>query len=78
MLLALHMAHPGAKHVEIDGFVSPAYRMGERSPFSVSVISIIKKLTGLRRKGMGFGGTDLGRVLDARPLSSEYESWVRK
>ncbi len=78
VLLALHMAHPGAKHVEIDGFVSPAYRMGERSPFSVSVISIFKKLTGLRRKGMGFGGTDLGRVLDARPLSSEFESWVRK
>ena len=25
---------------------------------------------------MGFGGTDLGRVLDARPLSSEFESWV--
>ncbi|KAH9056705.1 hypothetical protein EDB87DRAFT_1793974 [Lactarius vividus] len=77
-LLALHMAHPGAKRVEVDGFVPPAYRTGEKSPFSVSVISMFKKLTGLRRKGMGFGGTDLGRVLDARPLSSEFESWVRK
>ncbi|KAH9033523.1 hypothetical protein EDB85DRAFT_2144913 [Lactarius pseudohatsudake] len=77
-LLALHMAHPGAKHVEVDGFVPLAYRTGERSPFSVSVVSIFKELTGLRRKGMGFGGTDLGRVLDARPLSSEFESWVRK
>ncbi|KAI9453949.1 hypothetical protein BJY52DRAFT_1427406 [Lactarius psammicola] len=78
VLLALHMAHPGAKHVEVDGFVPSAYRTGERSPFSVSVISMFKKLTELRRKGMGFGGTDLGRVLDARPLSSEFESWVKK
>ncbi|KAH9019095.1 hypothetical protein EDB84DRAFT_1275959 [Lactarius hengduanensis] len=77
-LLALNMAHPGAKHFEADGFVPPAYRTGEKSPFSVSVISIFKELTGLRRKGMGFGGTDLGRVLDARPLSSEFESWVRE
>ena len=74
-LLALHMAHPGAKCVEVDGFVRPEYRTGESSPFSISVISMFKKLTGLRRKGMGFGGTDLGRVLDARPLSSEFESW---
>ena len=74
VLLTLHIAHPGAKHVEVDGFVPPAYRTGESSPFSVSVISMFKKLTGLRRKGMGFGGTDLGRVLDARPLSSEFES----
>ncbi|KAH9056908.1 hypothetical protein EDB87DRAFT_1157643 [Lactarius vividus] len=73
-LLALHMVHPGAKRVEVDGFVPPAYRTGEKSPFSVSVMSIFKELTGLRRKGMGFGGTDLGRILDARPLSSEFES----
>ncbi|KAH9038807.1 hypothetical protein EDB85DRAFT_392096 [Lactarius pseudohatsudake] len=73
-LLALHMAHPGAKHVEVDGFVPPAHRTGESSPFSVSAISMFKTLTGLRRKGMGFGGTDLGRVLDARPLSSGFES----
>ncbi|KAH9036252.1 hypothetical protein EDB84DRAFT_1560971 [Lactarius hengduanensis] len=77
-LLALYMAHPGAKHVEVDGFVPPAYRTGEKSPFSVSVMSIFKELTGLRRKGMGFGATELGRVLDARPLSSGFESWVRK
>ncbi|KAH9061808.1 hypothetical protein EDB83DRAFT_2506594 [Lactarius deliciosus] len=73
-LLALHMAHPGAKHVEVDGFVPPAHRTGESSPFSVSAVSMFKKLTGLRRKGMGFGGTDLGRVLDVRPLNSHFES----
>src|SRR6266702_3917740 len=78
VLLALHMAHPGAKRVDVDGFVPLAHRTGESSPFSVSAISLFKKLTGLRRKGMGFSGTDIGRVLDARPLSSEFESWVRK
>ncbi|KAH8989920.1 hypothetical protein EDB86DRAFT_3235448 [Lactarius hatsudake] len=63
-----------AKHVEVDGFVPPAHRTGESSPFSVSAISMFKTLTGLRRKGMGFGGTDLGRVLDARPLGNDFES----
>ncbi len=76
VLLALHMAHPGAEHIEVDGFVPPAYRTGERSPFSASVVSTFKELTSLRRKGMGFGGTDIGRVLDARPLNSEFESWL--
>ncbi|KAI9432137.1 hypothetical protein H4582DRAFT_1130953 [Lactarius indigo] len=42
------------------------------------LMATFKKLTALRRKGMGFGGTDLGRVLDARPLSSEFASWVKK
>jgi hypothetical protein len=73
VLLALHMAHPGAKEIEVDGFVPPAYRTGERSPFDRSKIGLFKELIGLRRKGMGFSGTDLGRVLDARPLSSEFE-----
>src|SRR6266702_980735 len=80
VLLALHMAHPGAKHIEVDGFVPRAYRTDRtrRSPLTTSAIATFKKLTALRRKGMGFGGTDLGRVLDARPLSSEFASWVRK
>jgi len=80
VLLALHMAHPGAKHIEVDGFVPRAYRTEgfRRSPFTTSAIATFKKLTALRRKGMGFGGTDLGRVLDARPLSSEFGSWVRR
>jgi hypothetical protein len=72
-LLALHMAHPGAERIEVDGFVLPAYRTGEHSPFDSSKIGLFKQLIGLRRKGAGYGGTDLGRVLDARPLSSEIE-----
>ena len=78
VLLALHMAHPGADHIEVDGFVRPAYRTGQRSPLHSSAIAMFKRLTALRRKGMGFGGTDLGRLLDGRPLSSEFESWVKK
>jgi len=77
VLLALHIVHPGAKHIEVDGFVPRAYRTDRtrRSPLTTSAIATFKRLTALRRKGMGFGGTDLGRVLDARPLSSEFESW---
>jgi hypothetical protein len=78
VLLALYMAHPGAEKIEVDGFVLPAYRTGERSPFTASKIALFKTLVGLRRKGMGYGGKDLGRVLDARPLSSEVESWKTK
>ncbi|KAI9432129.1 hypothetical protein H4582DRAFT_1999398 [Lactarius indigo] len=71
VLLGLHMAHPGAAQIEVDGFVLPAHRTGEESPFTTSAIATFKKLTGLRRKGMGYGGTDLGRVLNARPLGSD-------
>ncbi|KAH9048936.1 hypothetical protein EDB84DRAFT_1261517 [Lactarius hengduanensis] len=78
VLLALHMAHPGAEGIEVDGFVPPAHRTGQSSPLTTSAIATLKILTGLRTKGMGFGGTDLGRVLDARPLSSEFASWVRE
>ena len=70
VLLGLHMAHPGAAQIEVDGFVLPPYQTGERSPFITSVIAEFKQLTGLRRKGMGYGGTDLGRVLNARPLGN--------
>jgi hypothetical protein len=73
VLLALHMAHPDAEQIEVDGFVRPAYRTGERSPFDTSKVALFKALVGLRRKGMGYGGTHLGRVLDARPLNGEFE-----
>ena len=73
VFLGIHMAHPGATQIEVDGFVLPAYRTGEASPFTTSPIVTFKKLTGLRRKGMGYGGTDLGRVLNGRPLSNDQE-----
>jgi hypothetical protein len=70
-LLALTMAHPGAKHNEIDGFVPPAYRTGRDSPFTRSKIPILKKLIELRQKGFGYHRTHLGQILDGSPLSVE-------
>ncbi|KAI9446786.1 hypothetical protein H4582DRAFT_2167559 [Lactarius indigo] len=58
---------------EVDGFVCQPHRTGGNSPFSVSVTSTFKELTGFRRKGMSYNRTHLGQVLDARPLS-EFES----
>ncbi|KAI9510762.1 hypothetical protein F5148DRAFT_1274598 [Russula earlei] len=71
VLLALFMAHPGAEFTEVDGFVLPAYRTGENSPFKQSKISILKELISLRRKGMGYHRTHLGQILNANPLSKE-------
>ncbi|KAH9051484.1 hypothetical protein EDB87DRAFT_1582498 [Lactarius vividus] len=62
------------RHIEVDEFVRPPHRTGAKLPFSVSVISTFKELTGFRRKGMGYNRTHLGRVLDARSLSSEFGS----
>ncbi len=73
-LLALYIVHPGAEHIEVDGFVSPAYRTGPSSPLTTSAISTFKRLTELRRKGMSFRGTDLGRILDARFSNNEFAS----
>ena len=70
-LLALTMAHPGAEHSEIDGFVPPAYRTGGRSPFARSRIPILKKLIELRQKGSGYHRTHLGQILNGSPLSEE-------
>ena len=74
IFLALHMAHPGGAQIEVDGFVLPAHRTGEDSPFTTSAIATFKQLTGLRRKRMGYGSTDLGRVLNVRPLGNDPES----
>jgi hypothetical protein len=67
-LLALSMAHPEAKQVEIDGFVLPAYRTGKNSPFAKSQIPILKKLMHLRRKGMDYHRTHMGQILNGKPL----------
>jgi hypothetical protein len=76
VLLALSMAHPGAEHCEVDGFVPPAYRTGENSPLETSKVALLKTLIGLRRKGMGYGRTHLGQILNANPLSEETLSVI--
>ncbi|KAI0275452.1 hypothetical protein BC834DRAFT_852936 [Gloeopeniophorella convolvens] len=71
VLFALSAAHPDAKCIEVDGFVKPEHRTGESSPFTKSQVAKIKDLTALRRKGMGFSGTHVGRVLAARRLGKK-------
>jgi hypothetical protein len=75
-LLALSMAHPGAEYCEVDGFVPPSYRTGGSSPLTTSKITILKRLIGLRRKGMGYSRTHLGQILNANPLSEETLSVI--
>jgi hypothetical protein len=75
-LLALSMAHPGAEYCEVDGFVPPMYRTGGSSPLTTSKMAILKRLIGLRRKGMGFSRTHLGQILNANPLSEETLSAI--
>ncbi len=75
-LLALTMAHPGAEYCEVDGFVPPAYRTGRSSPLTKSKVVILKRLIGLRRKGMGYSRTHLGQILNANPLSEETLSVI--
>ena len=67
VLFALSMTHPYAEEIGVDGFILPAYRTGKTSPLSVSEIAIFKRLISLRRKGMGYDKTHVGRVLDAHP-----------
>ena len=75
VLFALKMAHLGAKEIDPDGFVPPGNRTGKSSPLSVSVIATFKRLMNLRRKGMGYDKTQVGRVLDARLLEdSDFTS----
>jgi hypothetical protein len=76
VMLALCMAHPGAEHYEVDGFVPPMYRTGESSPFAKSKISILKTLVGQRRKGIGYHRTHLGQILNANPLDEETISII--
>jgi hypothetical protein len=68
VLFALSMAHPDAEEVGVDGFVPPPYRTGKGSPLSVSVIATFKRLISLRRNGMSYDQTQIGRVLGALPL----------
>jgi hypothetical protein len=74
VLLALSMAHLGAKFSDIDGFVPPAYRTGKSSPFATSVIPILKTLIRLRRKGMGYHRTHLGHILVGKSLGDDTVS----
>lgn len=59
--------------IECDGFIIPEQRPGSllgetRRTFQNTPLPFIKVLLGLRRKGMAFAQTHMGRVLDGRLL----------
>ena len=59
---------------ESDGFIPSAYRplraTFERS-FSISPLPFLRFLIGLRRKGMPFSLTHMGKILEGRPVTPE-------
>lgn len=58
--------------VQHDGFIQPAHRRGVLTsycPFIRSPLPFLKELVGLRRKGMSYLPTHLGKVLHARLLT---------
>ena len=59
---------------ESDGFIQPAHRpSGARSwgSFSKSPLPFLRFLIGLRRKGIPFAPTHMGKILDGRPVREE-------
>ncbi|KAG6377791.1 hypothetical protein JVT61DRAFT_14564 [Boletus reticuloceps] len=66
--------------IECDGFIAPEHRRGSRSgraqhTFRYTPLPFVKVLLGLRRKGMSFGQTHMGKILNGRLLSErDFES----
>ncbi|GBE85332.1 hypothetical protein SCP_0705190 [Sparassis crispa] len=66
---------PEGARVQVDGFIEPQDRiepMKSLCPFSKSPIPLVKELIGLRRKGMGYRSTHMGKVLRSGFLTSKY------
>ncbi|KAN0080270.1 hypothetical protein V8E55_009836 [Tylopilus felleus] len=64
------------KDVEVgcDGFITPNNRprhLGSADTFQTSPLESVRTLIGLRRKGMHFAQTDMGKLLDGRLLSED-------
>jgi hypothetical protein len=66
--------------VECDGFITPEHRRGSlgsqtQCTFQNSPLSFVKVLLGLRRKGMSFTQTHMGKLLEGRLLTErDFES----
>ena len=59
---------------ESDGFIAPAHRpprVRSEDSFSRSPLPFLRFLIGLRRKGMPFSVTHMGKILDGRPVREE-------
>jgi hypothetical protein len=59
--------------IQSDGFIEPEHRRGFllQSPFTESPVPFLKELIGLRRKGMSYLSTPLGKILHAKLLTEE-------
>ena len=61
----------GKGQIQSDGFIKPEDRHGpmlDLCLFEESPLRYLKELTGLRRKGMGYLTTHMGKILNARSL----------
>ncbi len=64
--------------VACDGFVIPEHRikldqaMARFCRFTLSPVAFLRVLTGLRRKGQGFGASHLGKILNGELLRYEH------
>jgi hypothetical protein len=60
--------------IQVDGFIRPCHRpstLVPLSPFADSPLPFLEKLIGLRRKGMGYLRSHLGKILHAKLLTQE-------
>ncbi|KIJ64297.1 hypothetical protein HYDPIDRAFT_112283 [Hydnomerulius pinastri MD-312] len=70
-IYARDLRDDGDFKVEADGFIKPEHRPPRASfdnSFQQSPIAALKSLFGLRRKGMLYAPTHMGKILDAWPL----------
>lgn len=76
-LLGIHTAdlkYQGVFEIQSDGFIKPEHRprtVDSLNTFQQSPIPMLKALFGIRRKGMGYLPTHIGKLLNARWLTSE-------
>ncbi|KAG6811340.1 hypothetical protein H0H92_007885 [Tricholoma furcatifolium] len=70
-VLGLVGAEYGSPLWDSDGFIKPEHRVGpmkEECQMLISPVKFLKDVLSLRRKGMGFEPTHMGRVLSAKLL----------
>ncbi|KAG6851313.1 hypothetical protein C0991_009445 [Blastosporella zonata] len=73
-LLGLIGAESGPSMWDSDGFVKPENRTGEmkkQCQMDMSPVIFLKELFSLRRKGMGYAPTHMGKILDVKPVEQK-------
>jgi len=71
---AKDLEHQDDFRKESDGFIPPAHRpprAGTQGSFSTSPLPFLRFLFGLRRKGISFSVTHMGKILDGRLLRED-------